>query len=118
MRRVCFPRDSAREVDAVYPAPARSRGAGLAALLRFGPGLRVPVDPKGGEVRKPTTVAAVDVEALESEALSAIAAAQTLDELDEARVRYLGRKSPLKLALREVRDRESGMVLNALRERV
>ena len=34
------------------------------------------------------------------------------------RVRYLGRKSPLKLALREVRDRESGMALNAVRERV
>ena len=30
------------------------------------------------------------------------------DELDEARVRYLGRKSELKQALREVRDRETG----------
>ena len=30
---------------------------------------------------------------------------------------YLGRKSELKLALREVRDRETGMALNALRER-
>lgn len=68
--------------------------------------------------RKPTTVAAVDVQALESEALSAIAAAETLEELDEARVRYLGRKSALKLALRDVRDRETGMSLNALRERL
>jgi phenylalanyl-tRNA synthetase alpha chain len=33
-------------------------------------------------------------------------------------VEYLGRKSPLKLALREVRDRETGMTLNALRERL
>jgi phenylalanyl-tRNA synthetase alpha chain len=33
-------------------------------------------------------------------------------------VRYLGRKSDLKLALREVRDRETGMTLNALRERL
>ena len=39
-------------------------------------------------------------------------------ELDDARVRYLGRKSELKLALREVRDRETGMVLNAVRERL
>ena len=34
------------------------------------------------------------------------------------RVEYLGRKSELKLALREVRDRETGMALNALRERL
>jgi phenylalanyl-tRNA synthetase alpha chain len=60
----------------------------------------------------------VDVEALESEALSAIAAARSVEELDDARVRFLGRKSPLKLALREVRDRESGMALNAVRERL
>jgi phenylalanyl-tRNA synthetase alpha chain len=67
---------------------------------------------------KPTTVAAVDVEALESEASAAIAAAPSLEELDQTRVRYLGRKSELKLALREVRERETGMTLNALRERL
>ncbi len=67
---------------------------------------------------KPSTVAAVDVEALEREALTAIAGATTPDELDEARVQALGRKSPLKLALREVRDRETGMTLNAVRERI
>ena len=55
------------------------------------------------------TVAAVDAQALEAEALRAIAGASTLDELDAARVRYLGRKSELKQALRNVRDRESGM---------
>jgi phenylalanyl-tRNA synthetase alpha chain len=60
----------------------------------------------------------VDVEALEREALAAIAEARSADELEEVRVRTLGRKSPLKLALREVRDRESGMALNAVRERV
>jgi len=38
--------------------------------------------------------------------------------LDEARVRFLGRKSALKLALREVRDRETGMTLNAVRRRL
>ena len=37
------------------------------------------------------------------------------DALEELRVRYLGRKSELKLALREVRDRETGMALNAAR---
>jgi phenylalanyl-tRNA synthetase alpha chain len=58
----------------------------------------------------------VDPNSLESEAQSAIAGALTLDELDAVRVRYLGRKSDLKRALREVRDRESGMTLNAVRE--
>ena len=60
----------------------------------------------------------MDPQALESEATSAIATASRPSELDEARVRYLGRKSALKQALREVRDRESGMTLNALRERL
>jgi phenylalanyl-tRNA synthetase alpha chain len=58
----------------------------------------------------------MDAQALENEAKSAISSAQTLDELDEARVRYLGRKSELKQALREVRDAETGRVLNSLRE--
>jgi phenylalanyl-tRNA synthetase alpha chain len=62
------------------------------------------------------TVAQVEAEALQKEALAAVAAAQTLAELDDARVRYLGRSSQLKLALREVRDRETGMALNAVRE--
>ena len=57
----------------------------------------------------------MDVQALESQALSAIEAATTVEEVEETRVRYLGRKSELKLALREVRDRETGMTLNALR---
>jgi phenylalanyl-tRNA synthetase alpha chain len=60
----------------------------------------------------------MEPEALEREAQSAIAAATTPAELDEARVRYLGRKSELKQALRAVRDRETGMTLNALRERL
>src|SRR2546421_9761176 len=60
----------------------------------------------------------MEPEALEREAQSAIAAASTPDELDGARVRYLGRKSELKQALRGVRDRESGMTLNEVRERL
>ena len=68
--------------------------------------------------KRSVTVAAVDVEALEREARGAIAAATTPEQLEEARVRYLGRKSDLKQALRGVRDRESGMALNAARERL
>jgi phenylalanyl-tRNA synthetase alpha chain len=60
----------------------------------------------------------VDAEALQREALSAIEAASTAAELEELRVRYLGRSSELKLALREVRDRETGMALNAAREAI
>jgi phenylalanyl-tRNA synthetase alpha chain len=60
----------------------------------------------------------MDVEALQAEALSAISSAATLADLDGARIHYLGRKSALKLALREVRDRETGMALNAARERL
>ena len=60
----------------------------------------------------------MDAQALENEAQSAISSASTLAELDEARVRYLGRKSELKQALREVRDAETGSVLNGLRERL
>jgi phenylalanyl-tRNA synthetase alpha chain len=58
----------------------------------------------------------MDPQALENEARSAIAGASTLDELDAARVRYLGRKSELKQALRDVRGAETGRVLNTLRE--
>jgi phenylalanyl-tRNA synthetase alpha chain len=64
------------------------------------------------------TVAAVDWEAYEREASAAVAAASSPTELDEARVHYLGRKSELAQALRGVRDRESGMLLNGIRERL
>jgi phenylalanyl-tRNA synthetase alpha chain len=60
----------------------------------------------------------MDATTLESEALSAIAAAAEPGELEAVRVRFLGRKSDLKLALREVRDRETGMTLNAVREHI
>ena len=70
------------------------------------------------EGTEPDTVAAVDPQALESEALSAVAAAETADDVERVRVEYLGRKSALKLALRDVRDRETGRALNTLRERL
>ncbi len=57
----------------------------------------------------------MDATALEGEARTAIDGAGSTDALEELRVRYLGRKSDLKLALREVRDRETGMALNAAR---
>ena len=67
---------------------------------------------------KRDTVARVDAEALQREALSAIEAASTAAELEELRIRYLGRSSDLKLALREVRDSETGMALNAARQAI
>ena len=60
----------------------------------------------------------MDWEAYAAEAEQASAAAQTTDELTSASIKYLGRRSPLRLALREVRDRETGMTLNAVRERL
>ena len=68
--------------------------------------------------KRSVTVAAVDVEALEREAKSASAAASTVDELGGVRTQFLGRKSDLKQALRNVRDRETGITLNAVRERI
>ena len=65
-----------------------------------------------------TSLTAVDAQALENDALAAIAAAASTEDVERIRVEYLGRKSALKLALREVRDRESGMALNAVRERI
>jgi phenylalanyl-tRNA synthetase alpha chain len=58
----------------------------------------------------------VDTAALERDALAAVAATKTADDVERVRVEYLGRKSALKLALREVRDRETGIALNSLRE--
>jgi phenylalanyl-tRNA synthetase alpha chain len=60
----------------------------------------------------------MDPEALEQEATAAIEAAASADEVEELRIRYLGRKAELPQALRGVRDRETGMALNALRERL
>ena len=60
----------------------------------------------------------MDAEALEREGLAAAAAAVSTEEIEAVRVEYLGRKSELKQALREVRDRETGMALNAVRERL
>ena len=60
----------------------------------------------------------MDWSSYEGRAAKALEDARTRDALDAAQVEYLGRKSPLKLALREVRDRETGALLNAVRERL
>ncbi len=59
-----------------------------------------------------------DPEAYEREALEALKGASTSEEVEAASVAYLGRRSALKQALREVRDRETGMRLNAVREAI
>jgi phenylalanyl-tRNA synthetase alpha chain len=59
-----------------------------------------------------------DWQAHEAEAQQAIAAATTAEAVDDARVQYLGRKAELTQALRAVRDRESGMLLNGIRTRL
>jgi phenylalanyl-tRNA synthetase alpha chain len=61
------------------------------------------------------TVAAVDWEAYREAALARYRAAATIEELSAVNVEFLGRKSPLKLALREVRDPAIGRKLNDLR---
>jgi phenylalanyl-tRNA synthetase alpha chain len=57
----------------------------------------------------------MDPHALETEARSAIAGADTAAELELVRIRYLGRNAELPRALREVRDRDTGRILNAVR---
>ncbi len=60
----------------------------------------------------------MDWKAYEIEADQAFEAAASPDELEATNIKYLGRKSPLKLALREVRDRETGKELNEIRTRL
>ena len=60
----------------------------------------------------------MDVEALERAALAAVAAAASSDEIEVVRVEYLGRKSALPLALREVRNAETGRRLNEAKRRI
>jgi len=59
-----------------------------------------------------------DWQEYEQQAAQAAGGASSGDDLEEVRVRYLGRKAPLALALREVRDRETGMLLNGIRTRL
>src|SRR6266576_6094890 len=60
----------------------------------------------------------MDWEEYASNALKSFAQATTSGELAEAHTAWLGRKSELKVGLRNVRDRETGIALNAVRERL
>jgi phenylalanyl-tRNA synthetase alpha chain len=60
----------------------------------------------------------MDWQEYEAQATSAIGDAATIAALEDVRVEYLGRKSALALALREVRDRETGILLNGIRQRL
>jgi phenylalanyl-tRNA synthetase alpha chain len=57
----------------------------------------------------------VDWQTYRADALDALQAAETAAEIEAANTRFLGRKSRLKQALREVRDRDTGRELNELR---
>jgi phenylalanyl-tRNA synthetase alpha chain len=57
-----------------------------------------------------------DPERYQRDALEALSGASTSEEVEGVSVSYLGRSSQLKQALREVRDRDTGMRLNAVRE--
>ena len=65
-----------------------------------------------------TSLTPMDPNALEHQALDELAAATSVEHVERVRIEFLGRKSELKLALRDVRDRDTGMALNALRERL
>jgi phenylalanyl-tRNA synthetase alpha chain len=60
----------------------------------------------------------VDWDAYERDAVRDFDAAIDASGVSEVHVRYLGRRAALPLALREVRDRETGQLLNSLRERL
>jgi phenylalanyl-tRNA synthetase alpha chain len=60
----------------------------------------------------------VDWDGYSDKALKSFADAATATELAGAHAAWLGRKSDLKVALRGVRDRETGMAHNAVRERL
>jgi phenylalanyl-tRNA synthetase alpha chain len=60
----------------------------------------------------------MDWDDYEREATEALAQATTAQELSAAHVRYLGRRAPLPQALRGIRDRETGRLLNSLRARL
>jgi len=60
----------------------------------------------------------VDWNAYAEQALEEYERAASTDELADVNVRYLGRKAPLPQALRNIRDRDSGRLLNGIRTRL
>jgi phenylalanyl-tRNA synthetase alpha chain len=61
-------------------------------------------------------LAPVNWDEYQRQAEAALATATSSDDVEAVSVSHLGRSSPLKLALREVRDRETGIRLNAVRQ--
>jgi phenylalanyl-tRNA synthetase alpha chain len=59
-----------------------------------------------------------DPETYVDNALETLERASTSEEVESVSVTWLGRHSPLKLALREVRDRDTGIRFNAMREAI
>jgi len=57
-----------------------------------------------------------DPETYERDAVEALKRASTSEEVESVSISYLGRSSRLKQALRDVRDRDTGMRLNAIRQ--
>jgi phenylalanyl-tRNA synthetase alpha chain len=106
-------REGACEAVCVYPAPAGDRGDGDRRLTSALPAGARP-DPHPDPEGRPLT----DWQHYEDEATRATQAAVSADELDGARVAFLGRKSELALALRGVRDPEGGRLLNGIRRRL
>ena len=103
-----------RAAPSSLPGPGSPEAwARRATASQTEPGLlRLDVPPEQGES------ATVNWQDYESEGVQAIAGSATAEELDAARVQYLGRKGDLAQALRGVRDRESGMLLNGVRSRL
>jgi phenylalanyl-tRNA synthetase alpha chain len=64
------------------------------------------------------SLAAVDWAAYEQQALSQVARALSESELEDVRVAVVGRRSDLAQALRGVRDRDTGMLLNGIRSKL
>ena len=60
----------------------------------------------------------MDWKAYAEQALEEYERAASTDELADVNVRYLGRKAPLPQALRNIRDRDSGRLLNGIRTRL
>src|SRR5438128_1414491 len=60
----------------------------------------------------------MDWDAYADEAERAYSGAATAEELSEVNARFMGRRSPLRQALREIRDPETGRRLNGVRSRL
>ncbi len=60
----------------------------------------------------------MDWESYEADARDAYERAATTEDLSEVNRQYTGRRSPLRQALRQVRDREAGRVLNEVKQRL